>query len=48
MLGFLLKAVNYDSFGPVIEAIGQYGAGMEPPPYHEVRVPLLKKEIRAY
>ncbi|RWR83607.1 Aminoacyl-tRNA synthetase [Cinnamomum micranthum f. kanehirae] len=38
------NAVNCDSFGPMIEAIGQYGPGMKPPSYHEVRVPLLKKE----
>ncbi|RWR88536.1 hypothetical protein CKAN_01755500 [Cinnamomum micranthum f. kanehirae] len=38
-------AINYDSFGPMIEAIGQYGPGMKPPTYHELRVPLLKKEI---
>ncbi|WOH11919.1 hypothetical protein DCAR_0831415 [Daucus carota subsp. sativus] len=27
------------------EAIGQYGSGMKPPTYHEVRVPLLKREV---
>ncbi|GJT77109.1 uncharacterized protein Tco_1043834 [Tanacetum coccineum] len=30
--------------GP-IEAIGQYGPGLKPPSYHELRVPLLQKEI---
>ncbi|RWR90850.1 hypothetical protein CKAN_01997200 [Cinnamomum micranthum f. kanehirae] len=44
-VGIPFNAVNYDSFGPMIEAIGQYGPGMKPPSYHEVRVPLLKKEI---
>ncbi|RWR88532.1 hypothetical protein CKAN_01754700 [Cinnamomum micranthum f. kanehirae] len=39
------NAINYDSFGPMIEAIGQYGPGMKPPNYHELRVPLLKKEV---
>ncbi|RWR92200.1 hypothetical protein CKAN_02140800 [Cinnamomum micranthum f. kanehirae] len=43
--GIPFNAVNCDSFGPMIEAIGQYGPGMKPPSYHEVRVPLLKKEI---
>ena len=47
-VGIPFNAVNYDSFGPMIEAIGQYGPGMKPPSYHEVRVPLLKKEIRVY
>ena len=45
-VGIPLNAVNYDSFGPMIEAIGQYGPGMKPPSYHEVRVLLLKKEIK--
>ncbi|RWR85049.1 hypothetical protein CKAN_01389100 [Cinnamomum micranthum f. kanehirae] len=43
--GIPFNAVNCDSFGPMIEAIGQYGLGMKLPSYHEVRVPLLKKEI---
>ncbi|RWR76251.1 hypothetical protein CKAN_00468500 [Cinnamomum micranthum f. kanehirae] len=42
--GIPFNAVNCDSFGPMIEAIRQYGPGMKPPSYHEVRVPLLKKE----
>ncbi|KAI8563753.1 hypothetical protein RHMOL_Rhmol03G0133500 [Rhododendron molle] len=29
----------------MIEAIGQYGPGLLPPTYHQVRVPLLKKEV---
>ncbi|XVE84039.1 hypothetical protein DITRI_Ditri16bG0136800 [Diplodiscus trichospermus] len=29
----------------MIEAIGQYGVGMKPPSFHEVRVPLLRKEV---
>ncbi|RWR76134.1 hypothetical protein CKAN_00455200 [Cinnamomum micranthum f. kanehirae] len=43
--GIPFNAVNCDSFGPMIEAIEQYGPGMKPPSYHEVQVPLLKKEI---
>ncbi|GFS36181.1 hAT dimerization domain-containing protein [Actinidia rufa] len=37
--------VNYPSFGPMIESIGQYGPGMKPPSYHETRVTYLKKEL---
>lgn len=43
--GIPLNAVNYESFGPMIEAIGQYGPGLTPPTYHQVRIPLLKKEV---
>ncbi|KAL4653643.1 hypothetical protein ACB092_01G319700 [Castanea dentata] len=39
------NAVNYDSFNAAIQFIGRYGIGMKPPSYHEVRVPLLKKEV---
>lgn len=31
------NAVKYKSFGPAVEAIGQYGPGMKPPSYHETR-----------
>ena len=37
------NAVNYPSFDVMIESIGQYGVGLKPPSFHEVRVPLLKK-----
>ncbi|XP_073046708.1 uncharacterized protein [Primulina eburnea] len=43
--GIAFNAVKYDSLKPMIEAIGQYGPGMKPPSYHEVREPLLKEEI---
>ena len=39
------NAVNYPSFDVMIESIGQYGVGLKPPSFHEVGVPLLKKEI---
>ncbi|KAL6502448.1 hypothetical protein OROHE_024453 [Orobanche hederae] len=39
------NAVNYPSFDVMVESIGKYGCGMKPPSYHEVRVPLLKKEV---
>ena len=44
--GIPFNAVNYESFGPMIEAIGQYGPSMKPPTYHEVRVTQLKKEVK--
>ncbi|KAL6561966.1 hypothetical protein OROGR_002973 [Orobanche gracilis] len=43
--GIPFNVVNYESFGPAIEAIGQHGPGMKPPTYHEVRVPLLNNEV---
>ena len=39
------NVVNYPSFGVMVESIGQYGIGMKPPSYHEVRVLLLKGEV---
>ncbi|KAK4425496.1 hypothetical protein Salat_1743600 [Sesamum alatum] len=35
--GLPFNAVNYDSLGPAIKAFGQYGAGMKPPSYYEIR-----------
>lgn len=32
----------------MIEAIGNYGAHLKPPSYHEIRVTLLKKGTRAH
>ena len=43
--GIPFNAVNYDSFHTMIEAVGQFGPGMKPPSFHEVRVPLLNKEL---
>lgn len=43
--GIPFNAVNYPSFDVYVEAQGQYGPGMKPPSYHEVRVPLLKEEV---
>ncbi|XP_028095639.1 uncharacterized protein LOC114295567 [Camellia sinensis] len=43
--GIPFNAVNYDSFGPMIEAIGQFGPDLKPPTYHMIRVPYLKKEV---
>ncbi|XP_028117521.1 uncharacterized protein LOC114315151 [Camellia sinensis] len=44
-IGIPFNAVNYDSFGPMIQAIGQFGPGLKPPTYHMRRVPYLKKEV---
>ncbi|RDY07492.1 hypothetical protein CR513_08393, partial [Mucuna pruriens] len=30
----------------MIEAVGNYGSHLKPPSYHELRVPLLKKELK--
>ncbi|XP_059632352.1 uncharacterized protein LOC132274986 [Cornus florida] len=43
--GIAFNDVKYDSFAEVVETIGQYGPGIKPPSYHEVRVPLLRKEL---
>nr|XP_009620514.1 uncharacterized protein LOC104112332 [Nicotiana tomentosiformis] len=44
--GLLFNCVNYtDTFSAFIEAVGQYGPGIKPPTYHEVRGPYLKKEV---
>ena len=29
----------------MVEAIGQYGPNLKPPSYHELRVPILRKEV---
>ena len=39
------NAVNYASFQPMLEAIGQYGVGYKGPSFHNVRVTNLKKEL---
>jgi len=45
--GFPFNCINYvESFGEFIEVVGQYGPGMKPLTYHEVRVPHLKKRWR--
>ncbi|XP_042444056.1 uncharacterized protein LOC122029182 [Zingiber officinale] len=41
--GIPFNVVKYDSFEPCIEAIEQFGSGMKPPSYHEVRVMYLKE-----
>lgn len=43
--GIPFNAARLDAFKICVEAIGQYGPGLKPPSYHELRVPLLKKEL---
>ncbi|KAA0032269.1 uncharacterized protein E5676_scaffold1327G00190 [Cucumis melo var. makuwa] len=43
--GVPLNACTYNSFAPMIESIGQFGPGLKPPTYHELRVSCLKKEL---
>ncbi|OIT36503.1 hypothetical protein A4A49_56288, partial [Nicotiana attenuata] len=44
--GLPFNYVNYNSFDKFIKAVGQYGPGMKPLSYHEVRVTHLKKEVK--
>nr|XP_016466724.1 PREDICTED: uncharacterized protein LOC107789427 isoform X1 [Nicotiana tabacum] len=44
--GLPFNCVNYKTFDKFIETVGQYGPGMKPPNYHEVRVTHLKKEVK--
>ncbi|KAK8553867.1 hypothetical protein V6N12_030848 [Hibiscus sabdariffa] len=39
------NAATYRSFKQMCEAIGQYGHGLKVPSMHELRVPLLKKDV---
>lgn len=43
--GIPFNAVTYDSFKEITEFIGQYGMGLKPPSMHELRVPLLQREV---
>ncbi|XP_011099989.2 uncharacterized protein LOC105178251 [Sesamum indicum] len=43
--GIPFNTVRTDNIGPTIEALSQFGPGMKPPSYHEVRVTYLKKEL---
>ncbi|KAH7681554.1 Ribonuclease H-like protein [Dioscorea alata] len=44
-VGITFDAANSDSFKMMVEAIGRYGPNLKPPSSHELRVPLLKKEL---
>ena len=39
------NCANLDSFKWMVEVIGQYDPNMKPPSYHELRVPILHKEV---
>lgn len=41
--GIPFNAANSRSYEVMVESIGQYGPGLKPPTFHELRVPLLKK-----
>lgn len=43
--GIAFHAATYPSFLEMCEAIGQYGPGLKAPSMHELRVPLLRKEV---
>ncbi|XP_042019102.1 uncharacterized protein LOC121766940 [Salvia splendens] len=45
--GIPFNAAKHESFKIAIESVGQYGPGVKPPSYHELRVPLLKKEVES-
>lgn len=44
--GVPFHVVNSESFKLMLEAIGDYGPDFTPPTYHEIRGPLLKKEVQ--
>nr|KYP42636.1 hypothetical protein KK1_035966 [Cajanus cajan] len=43
--GIAFNVARSKSFKLMVEAIGTYGPHLKPPIYHELRVPLLKKEL---
>ncbi|KAL2342207.1 hypothetical protein Fmac_010147 [Flemingia macrophylla] len=43
--GIAFNVAKSKSFKMMVEAIGNYGPHLKPPSYHELRVPLLKKEL---
>ena len=43
--GISFNVARMDSFKWMIEAIGKYSPNMKPPSYHELRVPILRKEV---
>ncbi|KAK4581650.1 hypothetical protein RGQ29_025008 [Quercus rubra] len=45
LAGIPFNVARLDEFKWAIEAIGQYGPNMKPPSYHELKVPILKKEV---
>ena len=45
LAGIPFNVARLDEFKWAVEAIGQYGPNMKPPSYHELRVPIHKKEV---
>lgn len=43
--GIPFHAATNESFGKMMQSIGQYGLDFKPPSMHELRVQLLKKEV---
>ncbi|KAK2642827.1 hypothetical protein Ddye_024590 [Dipteronia dyeriana] len=43
--GISFNAVKYHIFNAFYEAVGQYGPGVKPLTYLEVKVPILKNEV---
>lgn len=43
--GIPLNAVRYKEFDLMIDSIGRHGSDLKPPSFHEMRVPLLRKEV---
>ena len=44
--GIAFNCCKLDSFKGMVQAIGEYGPNLKPPSYHEIRVPLLKDEVK--
>ncbi|XP_050255037.1 uncharacterized protein LOC126700916 [Quercus robur] len=45
LAGIPFNVAHLDEFKWAVEVIGQYGPNMKPSSYHELRVPILKKEV---
>jgi hypothetical protein len=43
--GIPFHAARDEAFAVMLEAVGKFGGGLKPPSYHELRVPLLRKEV---
>jgi hypothetical protein len=44
--GIAFNVAHSKSFKMMVEAIGNYGPHLKPPSYHELRVPMLKEELK--
>ena len=43
--GITFNAAKLKSFKIMLKSVGQFGSHLPPPSYHQLRVPLLKKEV---